>query len=380
MITTILSTIILASVGERVLVVENADSPTSVQISSAYRSVRSVKNRCIIFCQDSAKDAGKETIDYASYRKQIEQPIRDALKDHPEIDFVVLTKGIPIRVTGAKTGINNDQPSVDSSLAALGYDERTDVTPVVVNETGFKGKCWVNRYWNSDEPFSHQKFGGYLVTRLDGYTLNDALALIGSAQRAEKLKSRGAILLDAARPTANTAFALTQPSTEVKDAPPTMNDMPYQAWDEDLKNASEKIKALKIPVTFDETAQMLGGRVDLGGYASWGSNDGNFTPAKYQSLTFVPGAIAETAVSTSARTFLPTKGGQSLIADLIAKGVTGVKGYCDEPFLQAIASPTVLFSHYVRGFNLAESMYAASRYVGWEDIVVGDPLCRPYRP
>ena len=27
---------------------------------------------------------------------------------------------------------------------------------------------------------------------------------------------------------------------------------------------------------------------------------------------------------------------------------------------------------------MAESLYAASRFVGWEDVVVGDPLCCPY--
>jgi len=95
-------------------------------------------------------------------------------------------------------------------------------------------------------------------------------------------------------------------------------------------------------------------------------------------LSFSPGAIAETAVSTGARTFLPTTGGQSLIVDLIACHVTGVKGYCDEPLLQAVASPTVLFDRYTSGWNLAESFYAASRFVGWEDIIIGDPLCTPY--
>ena len=27
---------------------------------------------------------------------------------------------------------------------------------------------------------------------------------------------------------------------------------------------------------------------------------------------------------------------------------------------------------------MAESFYAASHFVGWEDIIVGDPLCYPY--
>jgi hypothetical protein len=31
---------------------------------------------------------------------------------------------------------------------------------------------------------------------------------------------------------------------------------------------------------------------------------------------------------------------------------------------------------YTSGFTLAESFYAASRFVGWEDVVIGDPLGR----
>jgi hypothetical protein len=63
-----------------------------------------------------------------------------------------------------------------------------------------------------------------------------------------------------------------------------------------------------------------------------------------------------------------------LIADLIAHGVTGIKGYVDEPLLQAVASPSITLDRYSRGFTMAESFYAASRFVGWEDIVIGDPL------
>jgi hypothetical protein len=84
--------------------------------------------------------------------------------------------------------------------------------------------------------------------------------------------------------------------------------------------------------------------------------------------------LCETAVSTSARTFLPTVGGQSLMADLVAQGATGVKGYTDEPLLQAIASPSILFDRFTRGWTLAEAYYAASNLIGWMDVVIGDPL------
>ena len=84
-------------------------------------------------------------------------------------------------------------------------------------------------------------------------------------------------------------------------------------------------------------------------------------------------------MSTSGRTFAdPNARGQSLIADLVAQGITGCKGYVAEPFADAIARADVLFDRYTSGFTLAESFYCASRYLGWKDVVIGDPLCAPY--
>jgi uncharacterized protein (TIGR03790 family) len=115
------------------------------------------------------------------------------------------------------------------------------------------------------------------------------------------------------------------------------------------------------------------------GYASWGSNDNRFSLSTYQKLRFKAGAIAETFVSTSGRTFERTSGGQSLIADLISQGVTGVKGYVSEPYTFALCRTQILFDRYTKGACLAEAFYAASPLMKWKDIVIGDPLCRPFK-
>ena len=131
---------------------------------------------------------------------------------------------------------------------------------------------------------------------------------------------------------------------------------------------------------YDRGKTFAGSRVPLAGYASWGSNDGAFDEGAYRTLAFVPGALAETFVSTSGRSFRPIKdGGQSLVVDLVAQGVTGVKGYVSEPYTIALARADILFDRYTSGRNLAESFYAASPVTHWKDVVVGDPLCAPYR-
>jgi hypothetical protein len=69
-----------------------------------------------------------------------------------------------------------------------------------------------------------------------------------------------------------------------------------------------------------------------------------------------------------------------LTADLIAHGLTAAKGYCNEPYLQANSSPSITLGRYSAGYSMVEAFYAGSRFLGWEDIVLGDPLCAPYLP
>lgn len=364
----------------RVLVIENAASEASVEIATDYAKARKTPAILKVSCQDSAVETAKETMPYAEFKVSIEAPLRAYLKTHQGIDFIVLTKGIPIRLTGAPTGVGNNQPSLDSTIASLDYADRKDTSLITLNDSGFTGKAWINRFWNSNERFTHRKFGGYLVTRLDAYTTAEAVLLSRYSLQAEAKKQDGHFLIDVAEGhgLGDTSKVPLSVALAKAAGTGTLGEMNYNDWDADLVVAGDTLKKKGVPVVVDRTDTFIGRKGDLLGYASWGSNDPKFDGEGYKLLRFEPGAIAETAVSTSARTFLPTTGGQSLIADLIHGRVTGIKGYCDEPLLQAVASPTVLFDRYTRGWTLAESFYAASRLTGWEDIVVGDPLCAPY--
>jgi hypothetical protein len=205
----------------RVVIVRNESSAVSRAVAEDYAQRRGVPHVVSVRCQDSAVNPGLETVTFAVFQESLEKPLRDFLSGHPSIDFIVLTKGIPLRIADAPgLGLGERRPSLDSYLAALDYDKVPDAVRLHLSDSGFDGTAWANRFWNSRDQFAHAKFGGYLVTRLDGYT--------------------------------------------------------------------------------------------------------------------------------------------------------------DEPLLQAVASPSILWERYTRGWTLAESYYAASRFVGWEDIVIGDPLCRPY--
>jgi len=361
-----------------VLLVSNGTSSISTSIARDYASRRGVTKTVVIRCPDSAVSAANETISLADYNAQIAGPVSAYLKQHSEINFIVLTKGVPIRIDGGATGsraentTGNLHPSVDSYLAGIDYPTIKGAKKISIHGSGADGFGWLNRYWKADEPFSHAKFGGYLVTRLDGLTEADAKALVTRALEAGNAKPAGGKVLFDVQPIFTIGDVPSQPFDVTGNIP---DESPYGTWNADMVKAAASLKARGVPYELDSTETFVGHRSGLMGYFSWGSNDPKFTQEAYDSLTFAPGAIGDTAVSTSARTFLPTTGGQSLITVLIAHGITGVKGYTDEPELQAIASPSVTMDRYTRGFTLAESFYAGSRFAGWEDVVIGDPLC-----
>jgi uncharacterized protein (TIGR03790 family) len=374
---------------DEVLLLCNTNSPISRAIADDYAQKRHIHHRLAIQCQDSALRTQDETMTLAAYTEAIEKPVRHYLATHPHINFIVLTKGIPIRIVGAALGsadehtqdpeITRGHPSVDSYLAAMDYTSLPGTRKIAITGSGAIGSAFANRYWNAAEPFSHAKFGGYLVTRLDGYTEADAKALVRQSLMAEahiaQILKQGKVLLDV-QPTFGLGDKATQP------APITVTTIPsesaYSEFNADMRHAHDVLVKRGIPDELDVTETFIGQRSNLLGYFSWGSNDSKYSPDAYQSLTFAPGSLCDTAVSTSARTFLPTEGGQSLLVDLIAHGLTCGKGYVDEPLLQAIASPTIALDRYTSGYTMAESLYAASHFVAWEDVVIGDPLCCPY--
>lgn len=380
-----------SKLADRVLVVCNEKSLISKSVADDYIKRRGIKNVLSIICPDAAINTNSETIPYTDFIINIETPLRKFLTKHPEIDFIVLTKGIPIRLSGVLYG-SFGMRSLDSYLAALNYEKipgaiKVDITDKNYGAT-YHGKAWANRFWNSNLRFSHSKFGGYLVSRLDGYTdIESKLLTTRSLETESKMlagiKIPGEILLDAC-PSYGFSDKTKQPYSVLKsemqsgDSILLKKESNYADYNSDIELAADDLRKRNFQVILDKDTTFVGNKSNLKGYISWGSNDRYYTSSLYLTLKFAPGAICETAVSTSARTFLQTHGGQSLVADLISNGVTGIKGYTDEPLLQATASPSILFDRYTKGWTLAESFYAASNLVGWQDIVIGDPICRAY--
>ena len=322
----------------RVLVVSNANAPGSGDLAQAYAQARGLAASQVI----SISAPNQEQISTAVFEEQIRKPILAALDARPDIDFVVLCKGVPLRLD------SEFGDSVDSRLA-LFHRERPPIDPQVPSTIVAARQP----FFASTERFSREKFEMVLVTRLDGFTYAAARALIS---RGVGAKSGGRILLDTADNRREGGFG------QVQDG---------------LLRAEKAIQNRGGEAWLERTPDFVSGE-DLGGYVSWGSNDDAFDLARYRALRFRPGAIGETLVSTSGRTFTKDAPGQSLIGDLIDGGITGIKGYVAEPYTFALAKPELLYDRYLAGWTLAESFYASSLLIGWKDIVIGDPLAAPY--
>jgi uncharacterized protein (TIGR03790 family) len=262
---------------DQVLLVVNSNSPVSREIADDYALKRKVRNILSIQCQDSALNTKNETITLADYVRSIENPIRDYLAAHTNIDFIVLTKGIPIRITGSAMGSCDEHsqepanirghPSVNSTLAALDYASLPGTLKIDITGSGAIGCAYSNRYWNATEPFSHSKFGGYLVTRLDGYTATDAKALVTRSLVAEQnigqTLTRGKVLLDV-EPVFGLGDKATQPGPIASTNIPA--ESAYSEFNADMRHAYDVLTNRGIPVELDLTTKFIGGRSNLLGY------------------------------------------------------------------------------------------------------------------
>jgi len=402
-----------AQTADNILLVVNSDSPASTQIAQHYVDVRHVPDRNVV----RLKTVDTDNITRLGYVRTIEEPIgnwliRNRLQD--QVLYIVLTKGIPLRIDGT-SGLSGTGASVDSELTLL-YRQLVQAPVSIVSRLespnrsdsealdGTRFARQADRYFVTaltrddaqlsllqrpvvgevvpligriDNPyflgekntkdaqrFSRQTSDLYLVTRLDGFTVDDVIKLI---DRGAAPAQAGEIVLD-------------QKATGV--------DRGGDAW---LGEAASRI-AMQAPtaaVQLESTRALASGNGPVLGYFSWGSND----PAnqrRQMGLAFANGAIGGLFVSTDGRTFREppagwqpaiagsATGGQSLAADLVREGITGVSANVAEPFLDAIVRPQILFPAYLSGFNLAESFYLAMPYLSWQEVVIGDPLCAPF--
>ncbi len=347
-----------AQTGANVLLIVNRNDAASRQIAEYYLPRRAVPERNVCYI---ATSAGEE-IDRETYERQIERPVGNCLKKaglQEQILYLVTTMGVPLRVKGGGEKLEAEGASVDSELTLL-YAKLKGTQ--IQRAGGIENPFFMKR----NSPFRHSEFPIYLVTRLAAYSVQDVKAMI---DRSLAAKNRGKFVID-------------------------LRSTSEDEGDRDLHTA-----ALLLPkdrVIVDEGPAVLYDQKEVIGYASWGSND-HHRQRRWLGFQWLPGAIATEFVSTNLRTLkrppdswtytnwrdtahLWAGSPQGLTADLIHEGAAGASGNVDEPFLLGCARPDYLLPAYYQGRNLAESYYMSLRWLSWQGVVLGDPLCSLGKP
>src|SRR6266699_1035198 len=264
---------------DEVLIVVNDRSAISQQIGERYRTVRGVPPSQVVRIHTEAT----EEIDRSTFGAEIAQPIAAHLLNHrlqDRILVIVLTKGVPLKIRGSE-GRQGTQASVDSELTLL-------YRVLVQGAADAEGRV-ANPYFRPGlpAPFTRATSDIYLVTRLDGYTLEDVLELI---ERAGKPVKRGKVIL------------------EGKSAHFWSGSAPGNTW---LREASRRLENSGLQVVLTGSGGGVNGEKEVIGYAGWGSND-PATKTRSPGFQWAPGAIASWFVSTSARTFIRPPAGWNI--------------------------------------------------------------------
>ena len=238
----------------------NNESEASKTIGWAFVNARNISSERVFLFENTSTPKG-ETINRNQFNTYFADPFREMLSEYngTDLNYLVTTKGIPLRVNGG-----NNKASFDQELSLIGgsYD----------SEIG--ADWWANHGYGplagkQMEEFTRDDYGFFLVTRLTGYTVETALGLIEKANNS--YGSRGDYVLDLAT---------------------NRNESGYKFWNDDLYVANTTLNdTMNLPVIFDEETDFVTNISNVIGYASWGSNDGNWNQ------NFMPNGGFDTADS-----------------------------------------------------------------------------------
>ncbi len=401
----------VAEANKLVLVVYNADIPEDLDLANYYMSPRTGRGLHPDFKLGLHLGAYSATIARDDYESQIRTPVENFILDHEDIagsiSYLLLLKGLPHQIPGANEFDGASSPlrsnstfsSVDSELCVLysqppainfvwnaeSYEQFTpsDRTFYLQEDTGEFYAMQYRTTWRDPNAESYEMHTlDFLVGRLSAYTYAEAKLLVDRSLAASAPGATDWVVFD---------------SCDERKALDTMVDpvWPYATGAEN--SGEELLSAAGINVFADVTSErIVNGSASLPesftnsviGYAGWGVNH---TGGSYASGTeyilkdlgwnYAPGAVFMSYESFNGTDFDDSDGisrrGQGQICDFIRLGGTVAIGNAYEPFSFGVGDERWVFDRYLHhGDYWIEAAYKGLRVVSWQEVVVGDPLCR----
>jgi uncharacterized protein (TIGR03790 family) len=359
------------------LVIYNRQDQASTALAKYYAGQRHIPEAQLVGLSCSKE----EEISRGEYLATIEKPLREKFSDAgwwkisldadghryvqtTAIRFVALIRGVPMKIrpeeqkpspsgtadtppsSPAEVLLRHSEASVDSELAAL-FMMAPDIAGPLANP-------YYRRFAHIMDIAPGR--GPLLVCRLDGPSDAVVRRMIDSSIAAEKSGLWGWAYLDARG----------------------VKDPAYIEGDEWITRAGDLMRRHGIPVisdyapeTFPEGFPIRDAAIYYGWYAA--NVEGPFVRPDF---LFSPGAIAVHLHSFSATTIRDPK--VAWAGPLLAHGAAATLGNVYEPYLSLTVNFDILQDRLMNGLNLAEASYAATRGLSWMNVVLGDPLYRPY--
>jgi len=346
-------------------IIFNANDPESKSLAEYYATKRGIPTTNLLGLQTSAE----ETITRDVFQKTIESPLRAAFIERgwwktgnvpnqgniavqTTIRVLTLMRGLPLRIS-EETAAGAPAPaagqanasSVDSELAIAGLLDKPSAGPLK------------NPYFERTEPFYALPVTPmFLVGRIDGPDKATARRLIDDAIATEATGLYGKAYIDLAQ----------------------KNEPGYKVGEDWLVAAARALELKGIPVMVDSLPSTLPlnfPMMDAAYYLGWytGTADGPFLNPDFK---FRRGAVACHIHSFSATTI--RNGKDYWCGPLLAKGACAVLGNVYEPYLSLTTQLDKFTDGLLAGRNLGEAAWGNTQTLSWMNIVLGDPLYRPF--
>lgn len=358
------------------LVIYNARDPESKSLADYYAQKRSIAGSQVVGL-DCPLD---ETISRQDYIDAIETPLRRMFENEnwweiradlrgqrevtgSRIRFVALMRGMPLKIRTIIPPAEPDKPppprpnagdpirshdeaSVDSELSAL----------AAFNEDTFG--IVINPYYRRFAPIldTASTAGMLLVCRLDAPAPETVRRMIDDSLEAERNGLYGWAYIDRR----------------------SIPESGYKEGDEWLLNAATECWNKGVPVILDNMPAVFPAGfpvTDAALYYGWyeGAVSGAMASPGPR---FRRGAVAVHIHSFSAATLRDPAA--FWVAPLVTAGAAASLGNVYEPYLDLTAHLDVFNERLLQSFTLAESAYMSQKALSWMNVVIGDPLYRPF--